>query len=192
MSENLFREESNVCHHPNHYKSFHQNSVWIENGGISLLGVERIVSSILCPVWKQGWTITYDLCPPFLSTLCCPNVPKAASLKFNSCLSTNTTEVYGFRFEFCVFAIQTSISTTPCLLCQIHTVKKLSCGHILFAILIWLQMFLHSPEAGRVSFTLGFHLPFQLVFVSGRHLSELVAHPSYDCKLAFSLVLSLN
>lgn len=188
MSRSLFRGESNVCQHPKHYKSFHQNFVWIENEGITVqtLGVECIVQSE-----SSDEPFHMTMCPPLLSILCCPNVPQSASLKFNSCLPTDTTEVYGFGFESCVFAIQTSISTTPCLLCQIYTVKKLSCGHMLFAILIWLQMFLHSPKAGCVSFTLGFHLLFQRVFISGS-LSELVAHPSYDRKLAFSLDLSLN
>lgn len=32
------------------------------------------------------------------------------------------------------------------------------------------------------------HFLFQPVFLSGTHLSELVAHPSYDHKLAFSLI----
>lgn len=95
---------------------------------------------------KAGMNHYLWLMPSFPLYLVLSQYPQAASLKCNSCLPTNTTEVYEFRFEFCVFAIQTSISTTPCLHCQIQTVKKLSCGHMLFAILIWLQMFLHSPK----------------------------------------------
>lgn len=77
------------------------------------------------------------MCPPFLSALCCPEAPWVTPLKFPPCLPPYLLEMCRIWFLCICHPKQQFNNLVPTLL-NIYC-KKLSCGHMLFALLIWLQ-----------------------------------------------------